>query len=73
VRTLTTPYPVAYRDCSLPLTGPSADTIVAALQDPEDVLIVDGYPTLDPCFKTGVTVLATTRTLQAAKRTAQTR
>jgi hypothetical protein len=71
---LTTPYTVAYRDCSLlPLTGPSADTIVAALQDPEDVLIVDGYPTLDPRFTTGVTVLATTRKLQAAKHGAQTR
>ena len=50
--------------------------MVAALQDPEDALIVEGYPTLDPRFKTGVTVLATqatTRKLQAAKRAAQTR
>ena len=49
--------------------------VVAALQDPEDALIVEGYPTLDPRFKTGVTVLATqatTRKLQAAKRAART-
>jgi hypothetical protein len=50
--------------------------VVAALQDPEDALIVEGFPTLDPRFKAGVTVLATqatTRKLQAAKRAAQTR
>ena len=44
-----------------------------ALQDPEDRLIVEGYPTLDPRFP-GITVLATnvtTRNLQIAQRAAQ--
>jgi hypothetical protein len=45
----------------------------AALQVPEDRLIVEGYPTLDPRFP-GITVLATnvtTRNVQMAKRAAQ--
>ena len=51
-------------------------TVAEALQDPEDALIVEGFPSLDPRFTTGVTVFAphaTTRKLQAAKRAAQTR
>ncbi len=44
-----------------------------AMQNPEDALIVEGYPVHEPRF-TGITVYATqvtTKALQAAKRTAQ--
>jgi hypothetical protein len=47
--------------------------VAAALEDPADRLIAEGYPTLRPGFE-GITVLATNVTttgLQAAKRQAQ--
>jgi hypothetical protein len=47
--------------------------VAAALEDPADRLIAEGYPTLRPGFD-GITVLATNVTttgLQAAKRQAQ--
>ncbi len=49
--------------------------VAAALQQPDDRLIVEGFPTLDPRFD-GITVLATqvtTKSLQAAKRQQQAR
>ncbi len=49
--------------------------IAAALDaDPEDALIAEGYPSLDPRFPQGITVHATsvtTKRAQAAKRAAQ--
>jgi len=49
--------------------------IAAALDaDPEDALIAEGYPSLDPRFPQGITVHATsvtTKRTQAAKRAAQ--
>jgi hypothetical protein len=47
--------------------------VAGVTDDPEDRLIIEGYPTLDPRFP-GITVLATnvtTRNLQMAKRAAQ--
>jgi hypothetical protein len=47
--------------------------VAGVTDDPEDKLIIEGYPTLDPRFP-GITVLATnvtTRNLQMAKRAAQ--
>jgi hypothetical protein len=47
------------------------ERVAEALQNPEDALIVEGYPTLDPRFAKGITLHATnvtTKHLQAAKR-----
>ena len=64
-----------------PATGTAYAVLIARKQwqkvagvadDPDDTLIVEGYPTLDPRFP-GITVLATnvtTRNLQIAKRRA---
>ena len=49
------------------------DKVVASLRRPDDVLIVEGYPTLHPQFQ-GITVLATratTKLLQQAERQRQ--
>ena len=49
------------------------DKIASQLRRPDDVLIVEGYPTLDPRFQ-GITVLATratTKLLQQAERQRQ--
>jgi hypothetical protein len=49
------------------------DKVAASLRRPDDVLIVEGYPTLDPRFQ-GITVLATrttTKLLQQAERQRQ--
>ncbi len=53
----------------------TTDTIIAPLQQPDDALIVEGYGVHAPRFA-GITVYATqvtTKALQAAKRTEQTR
>ncbi len=50
--------------------GKIAEALAA---DPEDALIVEGYPSLDPRFPQGITVHATsvtTKRTQAAKRAA---
>ncbi len=67
-----------------PATGTRYALLVAAKQwakiaealdaDPEDALIAEGYPSLDPRFPQGITVHATsvtTKRTQAAKRAAQ--
>jgi hypothetical protein len=49
------------------------NTVAAALGDPDDSLIIEGYPTFDPSLE-GVAVYAsnvTTKALQQAKRAAQ--
>src|SRR5918998_3519024 len=49
------------------------DKVAASLRQPDDVLIVEGYPTLHPQFQ-GITVLATqatTKLLQQAERQRQ--
>jgi len=67
-----------------PATGTRYALLIAAKQwtkiaatldaDPEDALIAEGYPSLDPRFPQGITVHATsvtTKRTQAAKRAAQ--
>jgi len=67
-----------------PATGTRYALLIAAKQwakiaealdaDPEDALIAEGYPSLDPRFPQGITVHATsvtTKRAQAAKRAAQ--
>jgi len=67
-----------------PATGTRYALLIAAKQwtkvaaaldaDPEDALIAEGYPSLDPRFPQGITVHATsvtTKRLQTAKRAAQ--
>ena len=49
------------------------EKVAASVRRPDDVLIVEGYPTLDPRFE-GITVLATratTKLLQQAERQRQ--
>jgi len=68
-----------------PATGTRYALLIAAKQwakvaaaldaDPEDALIAEGYPSLDPRFPQGIAVHATsvtTKRMQAAKRAAQT-
>ncbi len=50
------------------------ERVADAIKNPEDALIVEGYPTLDPRFPKGITLHATnvtTKHLQAAKRETQ--
>ena len=67
------PTPAAGTACAVLIARKQWQKAATALQDPEDKLIVEGYPTLDPRFP-GITVLATsvtTRNLQMAKRAQQ--
>ena len=53
--------------------SPVGDRAGALDADPEDSLIAEGYPSLDPRFPQGITIHATsvtTKRAQAAKRAA---
>lgn len=67
------PTPSAPTDYAVLIARKQWQKVEAALQRPEDKLIIEGYPTHDPRFN-GITVLATqvtTRDQQAAKREEQ--
>jgi hypothetical protein len=69
------PDPATGTRYALLITAKQWAKIAAALDaDPEDALIAEGYPSLDPRFPQGITVHATsvtTKRAQAAKRAAQ--
>jgi len=67
------PTPSAPTDYAILIARKQWQKVEAAIQQPEDKLIIEGYPTHDPRFN-GITVLATqvtTRDQQAAKREEQ--
>jgi hypothetical protein len=67
------PTPAAPTDYAVLIARKQWQKVEAAIQRPEDKLIIEGYPTHDPRFN-GITVLATqvtTRDQQAAKREEQ--
>lgn len=66
------PAPAAGTPYMVLIAAKQWNKVAAAIQNPDDSLIVEGYPTLDPRFPRGITVHATsvtTKHLQAAKRT----
>jgi hypothetical protein len=67
------PTPTTPTDYAVLIARKQWQKVEAAIQRPEDKLIIEGYPTHDPRFN-GITVLATqvtTRDQQAAKREEQ--